>query len=99
MCEFQEKLIVFLDRELPSEEFADVERHIEGCEECRNRLAGYELVHETFDAYCNAVATKARRQISHWVPVLVTGAAAAVVLFLALPQKRLEPPPVLTPTV
>jgi anti-sigma factor RsiW len=99
MCEFQAKLIAFLDRELPSEEVAGVERHIEGCEECRNRLAGYELVNETFDAYCDAVmAAKTRRPIRHWAPVLASAAVAAVVIFLALPEKRMEPPPVLTPT-
>ena len=100
MCEFQAKLIAFLDRELPSEEVAGVERHIEGCEECRNRLAGYELVNETFDAYCDAVmAAKTRRPIPHWVPVLASAAVAAVVMFLAFPEKRMEPPPVLTPTI
>ncbi len=100
MCEFQAKLIAFLDRELPSEEVAGVERHIEGCEECRNRLAGYELVNETFDAYCDAVmAAKTRRVIPRWVPVLASAAVAAVVMFLAFPEKRMEPPPVLTPTI
>ena len=95
MCEFQAKLIAFLDRELPSEEVAGVERHIEGCEECRNRLAGYELVNETFDAYCDAVmAAKTRRPIPHWVPVLASAAVAAVVMFLVFPEKRMEPPPV-----
>jgi hypothetical protein len=100
MCEFEVKLIVFLDRELPSEEVACVERHIEGCEECRNRLAGYELVNETFDAYCDAVmAAKTRRPIAHCVPVLASAVAAAVVMFLAFSEKRMEPPPVLTPTI
>lgn len=100
MCEFQAKLIAFLDRELSSEEVAGVERHIERCEECRNRLADYELVNETFDAYCDAVmAAGTRRPISLWVPVLVSAAVAAVLLFLAFPEKRLEPPPVLTPTI
>ena len=100
MCEFQAKLIAFLDRELPSEEVAGVERHVEGCEECRNRLAGYELVNETFDAYCNAVmASKTRRPIPHWVPALASAAVAAVVMFLAFQEKRMEPTPVLTPTI
>lgn len=100
MCEFQAKLIVFLDRELPSEEVAGVERHIERCEECRNRLAGYEQVNESFDAYCDAVmAAKTRRNVPRWVPVLASAAVAAVVMFLAFLEKRMEPPPVLTPTI
>lgn len=100
MCEYQRKLIAFLDRELPSEELAAVERHIERCEECRNRLAGYEQVNETFDAYCDAVmAAKKPRPIKHWTPVLASTAVAAVVMFLAFPQKRMEPARVLTPTI
>ncbi|HVH86764.1 MAG TPA: zf-HC2 domain-containing protein, partial [Terriglobales bacterium] len=100
MCEFQAKLIALLDRELSSEEVAAVERHIEGCEECRNRLAGYEVVNETFDAYCDAVmAAKTRRVIPHWMPVLASAAVAAFVIFLAFLEKRIEPPPVLTPTI
>jgi Putative zinc-finger len=100
MCEFQAKLIAFLDRELPSEEVAGVERHLEGCEECRNRLAGYEQVNESFDAYCDAVmAAKTRRNVPRWVPVLASAAVAAVVMFLAFLEKRMEPPPVLTPTI
>ncbi len=100
MCEFQAKLIVFLDRELRSEEVAGVERHIEGCEECRNRLVRYELVNETFGAYCDAVmAAKTRRNVPRWVPVLASAAVAAVVMFLAFLEKRMEPPPVLTPTI
>src|ERR1700746_3822697 len=99
MCEFQAKLIAFLDRELPSEEVAGVERHLEGGEECRNRLAGYELVNKTFDASCDAVMpAKTSRLIPHWVPVLASAAVAAVVMFLAFPEKRMEPPLVLTPT-
>lgn len=100
MCEYQTKLIAFLDRELPSEEVAGVERHIEGCEECRNRLAGYVQVNETFDAYCDAVmAAKTRRPVKHWVPALASAAVAAVVIFVAFPQKRVEPPAALSPAI
>jgi anti-sigma factor RsiW len=100
MCEFQAKLIAFLDRELPREEVAGVERHIEACEECRNRLAGYEQVNESFDAYCDAVmAAKTRRDVPRWVPVLASAAVVAVVMFLAFLEKRMEPPPVLIPTI
>ena len=100
MCEYQRKLIAFLDRELPSEELAAVERHIEQCDECRNWLAGYEQVNETFDAYCDAVlAAKKRRPSKHWTPVLASAAVAAVVLFLAFSHKRMEPRPALTPAI
>jgi anti-sigma factor RsiW len=101
MCDVQVKLIAWLDRELSSDEAAEVDRHIKQCRECRDRLVTYKQVSETFDVYCDAVvAGKTRRRVSRWVPVLATAAvAAAVVMFLALPQRRIEPPPVLAPTL
>jgi hypothetical protein len=97
MCDSQPKLIAWLDRELPAVEAAGVERHIEACQECRSRLAAYERASETFDSYCDAVAAKARRRSPVWVPVLASAVAAAVLIFLAVPRTRVEPPPVLTP--
>jgi anti-sigma factor RsiW len=100
MCDVQAKLVAWLDRELSSDEAADVDRHIKGCQECRGRLATYKQVSEIFDVYCDAVgAGKTRRRLSRWVPVLASAVAAAVVMFLAFPQRRVEPPPVLAPTL
>src|SRR5712664_4525212 len=100
MCDVQAKLIAWLDRELSSDEAAGVERHSEGCKECRSRLAAYERVSNTFDVYCDAVvAAKTRRRVPRLVPVLASAAVAAVVMFLAFAQRGVEPPPVLTPTV
>ncbi len=100
MCKVQAKLIAWLDRELSSDEAAGVERHIEGCKECRSRLAAYEQVSNTFDVYCDAVVVaKTRRRVPRWVPVLASAVVAAVVMFLAFPRTRIEPPPVLIPTV
>jgi len=100
MCDVQAKLVAWLDRELSSDEAADVDRHIKGCQECRGRLATYKQVSETFDVYCDAVgAGKTRHRVSRWVPVLASAVAAAVVMFLAFPQRRVEPPPVLAPTL
>lgn len=100
MCDAQVKLIAWLDRELSPEEAAEVDRHLRGCQECRGRLTSYKQVSETFDAYCDmTVATKARRLVSHWVPVLASAVVAAIVMILVLQLRRVGPPPVLTPTV
>jgi len=100
MCDVQAKLIAWLDRELSPNEAADVDRHIKGCRECRGRLATYKQVSETFEVYCDAVvAGKTRHRVSRWVPVLASAVAAAVVMFLVFPQRRIEPPPVLAPTL
>jgi anti-sigma factor RsiW len=98
MCDSQTKLIAWLDRELSAEEAAGVERHIEGCQECRSRLAAYERASESFDLYCDAVVAKTRRRSPVWVAVLASAAAAAIVVFLAFPRTHVEPP-VLTPTI
>jgi hypothetical protein len=100
MCDVQAKLIAWLDGELSSVEADDVSRHIKGCQECRGQLATYKLVSETFDVYCEAiVAVKTPHRISRWVPVLASAVVAAVVMFLVFPQRRVEPPPTLPPTV
>jgi len=100
MCDVQAKLIAWLDRELSSDEAAGLERHIEGCKECRSRLAAYEQVSNAFDVYCDAVAAaKTRRRVPRWEPVLASAAVAAVVMFLAFPRTHVEPPPVLIPTI
>jgi anti-sigma factor RsiW len=95
MCEFSGKLIAWLDRELPAEEAAEVERHFASCSECRSDVDAYKRVSYEFDEYCDAaIASSARRGVPRWVPaVLGAGAAAALVaLFLAMPQTRVESP-------
>lgn len=100
MCNVQAKLIAWLDCELSSAEAAAVDRLIKECQECRGRLATYKKISETFDVYCDAVvAEKTRRHASRWVPMLVSAVVAAVMMFLALSQRRFEPPPVLAPTL
>lgn len=100
MCDVQKKLVAWLDGELSADETAKVERHTEECEECRTRLAAYEQVSDTFDLYCDAVVTaKTLPRVPRWVPVLVSAAVVAVVLFLVFPRTRIEPPPVLTPAI
>ena len=87
MCDFSGKLIAWLDRELPAEEAAEVERHLAGCSECRSGVDAYKRVSGEFDAYCDAaMASNARRGTPRWVPVAsAAGAVAALVaLFLAI---------------
>jgi anti-sigma factor RsiW len=104
MCDLQGKLISWLDCELPSDEAVEVERHTEGCKECRSRLAAYRQVSETLDVYCDAVvAAKIHYRIPRWVPALASAIAAVVAIFLVFPTSRIEParvepPPVFIPT-
>ena len=100
MCDVQGKLIAWLDRELPTAEANEVERHVEQCRECQRWVATYGHVSETFDAYCAAVmVAKEPRQVSRWVPVLASSLVAASIMLLVILRGRVEPAPVLAPTV
>ena len=57
MCDFSEKLIAWLDGEVPTDEASDLERHLKGCCECRNSLAAYKRMSAEFDAYCDATVS------------------------------------------
>jgi anti-sigma factor RsiW len=99
MCDVQAKLVAWLDRELTPEEASMVERHIEGCHQCRHCVATYERVSRTFDAYCDAVmAAKAPRQ-ARWVPVVAGALIAATAVCLAFLRTRVVPPRAIEPTV
>src|ERR1700730_13583460 len=99
MCDFQVRLIAWLDHELAQGEAAEVGHHVQGCRECRSELAAYEQVTKTFDAYCDAaMAAKTHRRVSRWVPALSGALVAVAVLLLAFPRAPVEPPPVQVPT-
>ena len=102
MCDFSGKLIAWLDRELPAEEAAEVERHLECCSECRSDVGAYKRVGSEFDAYCDeAIASSMCRGVRPWVPmVAAAGAVAALVaLFLAWPRTPVERPALHPPQV
>lgn len=103
MCDFSGKLIAWLDHELPAEETAAVERHLETCSECRCRVDAYKRVSSEFEAYCeDTIASNVPGGgAPRWVPVVsAAGAVAAVVvLFLALPRTRVQRPAFDSPRV
>ena len=83
MCDFSSRLIAWMDREVPDNEAADVERHVRDCSECRGRVDDYEQVSRAFVAYCDAaMEEKTGRRLPRWVPVLLSGAAAAAMLVI-----------------
>ena len=96
MCDFQGKLIAWLDHELPDSQDAEVERHVQACEACRNDRERYAQISGTFNAYCDAVlAAKAQGPVLRCVPAMsALLAIAATVLFLTSQQHRIEPRPV-----
>jgi anti-sigma factor RsiW len=99
MCDVKAKIVAWLDRDLTPEESSAVERHVEGCRECRRRVATYKRVSQMFDAYCDALmAAKAPRR-ARWVPVLAGSLIAATAVCLAFLRTRVVQPTVIEPPV
>jgi anti-sigma factor RsiW len=103
MCEYSEKLVAWLDRELPPDEAVRLERHLHSCSECPQRIAAYEEVSATLAGYCDGVVAASstrRRGLSIWAGA---GAVAAALLLLSLiPHTSVDrimipPPPGITP--
>jgi anti-sigma factor RsiW len=102
MCNLQPQLVAWLDHELPADQAAEVESHLQRCEVCRTERERYEQVSRTFDAYCDAVmAAKTHHGVPRWVPALsgTLLAITATVLLLTLHRPRTEPlRPVIRPS-
>jgi hypothetical protein len=93
MCDFSGRLVAWMDRELPENEAAHVERHVRDCSECRRRVDAYEELSRAFVAHCDAaMGEKTRRRLLHWVPVLSSAAAAAVLLLVFQPASVKQVP-------
>ena len=93
MCDDSEKLIAWLDGELPPEEAAEVEAHLRGCAECRSECIAFERTSAAINEYCEAVMiASAPRTAPRRVPVALSAGTAAVVaviaLLIALPHLR-----------
>lgn len=94
MCKYSTNLIAWLDRELESEEMAELEQHLRECGECRLNKAKYEAASQVFDDYCNAVMTaEPDREQHRWLSTL--SAAAAILVLVAatavLLRSRVQP--------
>jgi anti-sigma factor RsiW len=99
MCDFAEKLMAWLDQELPDDDAATVERHLHGCQECRDQVEAYRRVSGAFDRYCDAYcdalpAPNPSRRVT--LPVLtisggVAVAAAVAMFFLLAARSRVQP--------
>src|SRR5215467_15808583 len=95
MCEFSEKLMAWLDQELPAEESAVIDGHVRACAECRREVLACRALSETIDAYCDAAILAGARTPERAKPRMLrrafigTAAVAAAVLlvFLAVSQR------------
>src|SRR5580700_11799950 len=87
MCEFSDRLVAWLDGELPVDESAAIESHLGGCSDCRARMSAYEETSAAFTAYRDAVARERmnRPRSAHpWLPIAGALAAALAIFLIAL---------------
>ena len=104
MCNFEPKLIAWIDDELSGEEAERVERHLSECNDCRERLARYKDVSRGFAAYCEVIARENAPDKKHrWAAPVLSLVAAAIVIFLLTrnyPEKPIvQAPAVLTASI
>jgi anti-sigma factor RsiW len=98
MCDFAERLTAWVDKELPDDEAAGVERHLHDCPECRDRVDAYRQVSSAFDRYCDAycdavTASKPGSKLTRRLLTISGGVAvaAAVAIFFLLVRWRVHP--------
>ena len=98
MCEYSGRLIAWLDREVPAEEAAALERHLGACVACREEMITYRRMSADVQAYCDAVMeAKVCRPVLTWLLAASGTAAMAAAVLVALsgelPRVRLAPSP------
>src|ERR1700733_4628204 len=99
MCEFSQRLVAWLDGELPEVEAAKIERHLGECTQCGGQLDAYRQASDAFEAYSSAyadaaVSAKSRRTSVRWtrtVSAAVAIAAMVAAFFLFTPRIRHSP--------
>lgn len=100
MCEFENRLIAWMDCELEADEALKIERHLRLCTACSARAAEYREVSRSFAAYRGAIATRKNSRRLRWVAWSATAtvaATAAMVMLMLSP--RVEPLPFQRPSV
>jgi hypothetical protein len=96
MCEFSQKLVAWLDSELPEGETAKMERHLADCTQCREQIDAYRQASDVFEAYVNAYGDSAlaakpgRRPVQAARAVSAAGAIAAMVVAFFLVTARMR---------
>jgi len=104
MCEFSEKLIAWLDQELPAEDAGNVGLHIDACVECRAQIELYRRLNEIIDSYCDRALTlepkhRSSRRMQRRVFTATAAAVAAGVLLLVLLRADFSPAPAGAPAI
>jgi len=100
MCEFEKRLIAWMDCEVEADEALEIERHLLVCTVCSARAGEYREVSRAFADYCEAIATRTNARRLRWAAWGATAAAAATVaIAVFMLRPRVEPLPFERPAV
>jgi hypothetical protein len=100
MCEFEKRLIAWMDCELEAGEALEIERHLRVCAACSARAGEYRDVSRSFADYCGAIATRKDSRRFRWAAWGATAAAAiAAGMVMLMLHPRVEPLPFQSPAV
>jgi hypothetical protein len=88
MCEFDKRLIAWIDCETEAVEALEIERHLRVCTACSARAREYREVSRSFADYCGAIASRKSSRPLRWAAFSATAvlAATAAVVMLMLSQ-------------
>jgi len=92
MCEFEKRLIAWIDRETDAVEALELERHLRVCTTCSARGREYREVSRSFAEYCEAIASRKNPRPLRWAALSATAvvAATAAMVMLTL-SPRVDP--------
>jgi hypothetical protein len=84
MCEFDKRLIAWMDCETEAVEALEIQRHLRVCTACSARAREYREVSRSFADYCGAIATRKNSRRLRWAAWSATAAVAATAAMVLL---------------
>jgi hypothetical protein len=99
MCEFENRLIAWMDRELEAADALAIEDHVRICMACSARADEYRAVSRSFADYCGAIATRKSSLRLRWALWSTVGVAATAAMIMLLVRPPVEPLPFQRPAL
>ena len=100
MCEFENRLIAWMDHELDAADALAIEHHVRVCMACSARADEYREISRSFADYYGAIAARnnsRRLRWAAWSASVAAVATAAMIMLMLRP--RVEPLPFQRPVV
>jgi hypothetical protein len=100
MCEFENRLIAWMDRELEPADALAIEHHVRVCIACSARADEYREISRSFANYCGVISTRKNSRRLRWAVWSATvGVAATAAMIMLMLRPRVEPMPFQRPAV